>query len=38
MLLLYLILFIINLVSWQAILKVGRDSDTQIEIIMENYE
>lgn len=38
MLLLYLVLFIINLLLWQTILKVGHDSDEQMKILMKQYE
>lgn len=38
MLLLYLLLSIISLLLWSAILKVGNDSDEQMEILMEQYK
>lgn len=36
--LLYLALFIINLLLWRTILKVGHDSDEQMKILMKQYE
>lgn len=38
MILLYLTLFIINLILWQTILKVGHDSDEQMKTLMKQYE